>query len=68
MIHVTKIGDLTFELRFDEKLRQDLIDISGWGTVEGGIERILCDILLGSQGDPNLQEIYGFDCDEEMPL
>lgn len=47
MIEVTKIGDLTFEVRFDEKIRQDLRDVSGWGSEEDAIARILSDILLG---------------------
>lgn len=48
MIDVTKVGDLTFEIRFDEGIREDLILFSGWGTEESAIGRILSDILLGN--------------------
>lgn len=47
MIEVTKIGDLAFEVRFDERVRQDLLDVSGWGSEADAIGRILSDILLG---------------------
>ena len=47
MIHVTRIGDLAFEVRLDEKIRQDLRDVCGWGTEEDTIQRILADIVLG---------------------
>lgn len=48
MIEVTKVGDLTFEIRFDESVREDLTLIAGWGTEECAIGRILSDILLGN--------------------
>lgn len=48
MIDVTKVGDLTFEVRFDESVREDLTLIAGWGTEECAIGRILSDILLGN--------------------
>lgn len=48
MIGVTKVGDLTFEIRFDESVREDLTLIAGWGTEEWAIGRILSDILLGN--------------------
>lgn len=47
MIEVTKIGDLAFEVRFDDRVRQDLRDVSGWRSETDAIERILSDILLG---------------------
>ncbi|WP_394440164.1 hypothetical protein ACGGKE_03790 [Sphingobium naphthae] len=48
MIEVTKVGDLTFEIRFDESVREDLTLIAGWGTEEWAIGCILSDILLGN--------------------
>ncbi|HEX7822834.1 MAG TPA: hypothetical protein VF463_19720 [Sphingobium sp.] len=47
MIRVTKIGDLAFEIRLHDNVRQDLEDVSGWGTPEQAIERILSDVLFG---------------------
>ncbi len=53
MIQVTKIGDLVFEIRFDEKVRQDLLDVSGWGSEADAIGRILSDVLLGYDDTEN---------------
>lgn len=47
MIQVTRIGDLAFEVRFNEKIRQSLQDVCGWSTEEDVIQRILADIVLG---------------------
>ncbi|AUW58043.1 hypothetical protein C1T17_07915 [Sphingobium sp. SCG-1] len=57
MIDVTAVGDLTFEIRFDEKLREDLKEVAGWGTSADAIQRILSDIILGC--NPYRE----FDCD-----
>lgn len=55
MISVAQIGDLTFELRFNPKLRQNLSEIAAWGSIESAIERILSDVVLGC--DPDI-DIY----------
>ncbi|MEJ7928292.1 hypothetical protein WG908_16210 [Sphingobium sp. AN641] len=49
MIQVTQIGDLAFEVRFDPAIRQDLRDVSGWGTEADAINRILADVILGPE-------------------
>lgn len=53
MIQVTKVGDLIFEVRFEEGGRKDLQDVSGWGTIEAALERMLCNVIFGL--DPCLQ-------------
>jgi hypothetical protein len=47
MIQVSKVGDLTFEVRFEEGGRRYLQDVSGWGTTEAALERILCNVIFG---------------------
>ena len=46
LIHVTKIGDLAFEVRLDEALRRDLQDVSGWRTEEEALRQIVAGVLL----------------------
>lgn len=64
MIHVTRIGDLAFEVRLDAKLRHDLHDVSGWGTEEEAVRNILAGVLLGDE--PRAQ--YLDDLDDDDPF
>ena len=63
VIEVIKIGDLTFEVRFDERLRDDLRDVSSWGTEEDALRRILADVLLGDG-----QSSRFYDLDGDVPF
>ncbi|MCB4862995.1 hypothetical protein K7W03_25775 [Sphingobium sp. PNB] len=56
MIEVTKVGDLVFEVRFAEQMREEITCLGGWGTSESALHRILCDMLLGGAAD-----VDGFD-------
>lgn len=51
MIEVTKVGDLVFEVRFAEQMREEITYLGGWGTPESALGRILCDFLLGGAAD-----------------
>lgn len=64
VIHVMKIGDLTFEVRFDERLRDDLRDVSGWGTQEDAVRRILAGVLLGDGQSTRFFD----DLDDDVPF
>lgn len=48
MIEVTKIDDLTFEVRFDPKMTETLIVEAGWSSPDRALLSILSDALLGS--------------------
>lgn len=48
MIEVTKVGDLVFEVRFAEEMREEIASLCGWAPPEVAIQRILSDVLLGS--------------------
>ncbi|GAD50991.1 hypothetical protein NT2_13_00780 [Caenibius tardaugens NBRC 16725] len=64
VIDVTKIGDLTFEVCFDERLRDDLREVSGWGTEEDAVRRILAGVLLGDGQSARFFD----DLDGEVPF
>lgn len=51
MIEVTKVGDLVFEVRFAEAMRQEITCLGGWATPETALHRIFCDVLLGGAAD-----------------
>jgi hypothetical protein len=64
MINVTKIGDLAFEVRFDERVRRDLQEFAGWGAVEDALGRVLSDIILGSAPHSPIFD----DLDDDVPF
>lgn len=64
MIHVAKLNDLSFSIRFDEKLAQTLSELSGWCSVENFIQAILSDTILGS---PHRDDFLA-DLDDDVPF
>lgn len=51
MIEVTRVGDLVFEVRFAEQMREEVTCLGGWGAPETALHRILCDVLLNGAPD-----------------
>ncbi len=64
MINVKVVGDLTFEVRLDEKMRKELLLRTGRGPVEELLQDILSEALLG----PSYPEDYDGDLDDDVPF
>jgi len=64
MIHVIKLDELSFTVRFDEKMTDKLSEVSGWGSLEFALTSILSDALLGW----NPPEEYLWPDDDDGPF
>jgi hypothetical protein len=64
MIHISKTDDLSFTVRFDPRMAEELSAIASWGTVEDALSRILTDILLGHDPYPD----FSGDLEDDVPF
>lgn len=64
MIHVTKLDELSFTVRFDPAMTETLSDVSGWSSPERALYSILADALLGSALSPDGMD----DLDDDVPF
>ncbi len=64
MIDVTKIDELSFNVRFDPAMTDTLSEASGWSSAERALYTILSDALLGPSFPPD----YLDDLDDDVPF
>jgi len=64
MIHITKIDDLSFNVRFDPAMTDMLSEEAGWSSPERALYSILSDALLG----PSFPSGYFDDLDDDVPF
>lgn len=64
MINVTKIDELSFNVRFDPTMIDMLGEELGWSSPERALHSILSDALLG----PTFPPAYFDDLDDDVPF